>query len=310
MNSQRTSFVLLVCLAVCVFGHTGNVFAIEGEDFISTSNYANKSLKYYYYIPPKVIDNKNRIHPILAMIPGLSADGRSFVGPGIRRFAEKEGFIIIAPTFIFDEKNWQSKTSYQYPHVWSGEAFLRMVRKIEGNHKLRINKIYLFGHSAGAQFALRFALWRPSRCAACAAHASGGRITPERYIGVRFFVTVGTQDTTRIENAKEFHNSAKRYRIDATYREYNTGHGMTHKQFEDSLDFFMQGRARYPDSQTSPEPRAVANNVIVHLKNGRSMPARIVKESEKKIVLEIGDYYSAGTITILRRNIESIEKVD
>jgi len=216
---------------------------VEGIDSISTDNYANNHLEYYYYIPKSIIENRYESYPLLVMVPGLSGRGEYSVTPEFKRFAEEENFIIVAPSFIWDEKNWNSQQSYQYPSVWSGDALLEIIGKLKNNNNLTVSKFYLFGFSAGAQFALRFCLWKPELCAACAAHGSGGTVIPDKNINVKFFVTVGTQDeSSRIKRAKSFYDLAQDYGIDVIYREYNTGHSLTPAQIEDSLDFFRKIR--------------------------------------------------------------------
>ncbi len=189
--------------------------------------------------------NKQDTHPLLIVIPGLSGKGQNAVGKEFKDFAEQEKFIIVAPSFIYDEKNWATESSYQYPAAWSGNALLKIIKKFRNANNLRLSKYYLFGHSAGAQFALRFPLWKPDLCAACAAHASGGTVEPHKRINVRFFVTVGTRDTSdRIERAKTFYQLAKKCGIKVKYQEYPVSHELSLAQINDSLDFFKRGRAK------------------------------------------------------------------
>lgn len=216
--------------------------ATSGIDAISTNNYANTRLEYYYYIPQTVIENKEKAYPVLVMIPGLSGRGEHFVSRDVKNFADTENFIIIAPSFVWDEKNWNTQQSYQYPSAWSGDALLKIIKQVEQNHQIDTSKLYLFGFSAGAQFALRFCLWQPNRCAAAAGHSSGGTILPTQRSEVRYFVTVGSQDTSRIKNAKNFYNHAQAVGLYVRYKEYNVGHALTSVQITDSLDFFREAR--------------------------------------------------------------------
>jgi poly(3-hydroxybutyrate) depolymerase len=214
----------------------------EGISSIETENYANRVLQFYYYIPSKVLKEKDKAHPLLACIPYLSGRGEEFVLPIFKDFAEEEGFLIISPSFVFDEKNWESRTSYQYPSAWSGEAFLRIVEKVKKEFDLNISKFYLFGFSAGAQFSLRFALWKPELCSAVSAHAGGGTVIPDRFVNVKFFVSVGRDDRGRIPIVEEFYKKAKELGIDVTYRQYFGGHILPIYQIRDSLEFFKKVR--------------------------------------------------------------------
>lgn len=86
-----------------------------------------------------------------------------------KEFAERERFVILAPSFTWDQANWNDGKSYQYPEAWSGAALVAILDRFQQARGISISKLYLFGFSAGAQFAVRFALLRPELCAACAA---------------------------------------------------------------------------------------------------------------------------------------------
>ena len=211
---------------------------IDGIDAIQTDNYANSRLEYYYYIPATVVKDRQTPHPILVMIPGLSSRGEQFASQEFKEFARKENLLIVAPSFVYDEANWASEQSYQYPAVWSGQALLAITSYVTEKYQVSTSKMYLFGFSAGAQFALRFCLWRPELCMACAAHAGGGIVIPEKKVNAKFFVTVGSQDSIRVDKAATFYESAQELGIDVVYKEYNIGHTLTQAQIKDSLDFF------------------------------------------------------------------------
>lgn len=214
----------------------------EGIDFINTDNYANTRLEFFYYIPSTVIKNKQRVFPVLVCIPGLSGKGQDFVSSIFKEFAEKEGFVIVAPSFMWDKDNWNTKKSYQYPSVWSGAALIEIINKLQKEQSLSLSKLYLYGFSAGAQFALRFAIWKPELCAASAAHASGGTVIPVRRIPVKFYVSVGKEDKTRIEKSENFYNKARRLGIEVIYKQYEGGHSLPEAQIRDSLRFFKEAK--------------------------------------------------------------------
>ena len=124
--------------------------AVEGVDFITTNNYANQHLEYYYYIPTKLLGNTKIPHPVILAIPGLNGKGQDFITQPFKDFAQNEGFIIISPSFTEDSANWDNQTSYQYPAAWSGSAIDQIINGliIKG---VSPSKLYLFCFSAGAQ---------------------------------------------------------------------------------------------------------------------------------------------------------------
>jgi predicted esterase len=211
---------------------------VDGSDSIATDNYANASLEYYYYIPQSVSASEQATHPVLIMVPGLSGRGKDFVSQEFKAFADREAFVIVAPSFMYDEANWDSQRSYQYPSAWSGQALWQIIKQVETKHEITTSQFYLFGFSAGAQFSLRFCLWWPKKCAACAAHAGGGTIIPDRRVDVSFFVTAGTQDPERLQKAQSFYQTGQSLGIDVSYKAYTIGHALTSEQIEDSLQFF------------------------------------------------------------------------
>ncbi|MFC2028078.1 alpha/beta hydrolase [Chloroflexota bacterium] len=240
---------IVVCLLIMFFilpacGTTNSAadpHGTEGSDSIQTDNYANKKLNYFYYIPSTIAANPDHAYPLLVMIPGLSGRGEDFVSRNTKLFADTEGFMIIAPSFTWDEVNWDSNESYQYPSVWSGDALLEIIDQFEAQNDVKVSTLYLLGYSAGAQFALRFCVWKPQLCTACAAHASGGKVFLSEYIDVAFFVTVGKQDQDfRISNFDSFCSKAKNLGIDVECKQYSTGHSISAYQIQDSLDFIAR----------------------------------------------------------------------
>lgn len=239
---KTTCFITIVLITFCIlFTGCKNRLSTDVET-VSTDNYMNKELEFYYYIPPRVQEDKQRQHPVLICIPGLNGDGTEFSHSPFREFAEKEGFILISPSFRFDKDNWGKNTSYQYPAAWSGVALLKMVKKVEDKFNLHIGKFYLYGFSAGAQFALRFPIWKPELCAATVGHASGGPIQIYQSIPVSYYISVGRQDTERIGIAEANYNRLRKLDMDARYMEYEGGHTVTDSQIQDSLHFIKEVR--------------------------------------------------------------------
>ncbi|MBU4478750.1 MAG: hypothetical protein KKH34_06670 [Candidatus Omnitrophica bacterium] len=311
---MKNWLLVFIFFSVCIFFIRVAIAEEEGEYFITTSNYANRQLHYYYYIPNSVNSSIANKYDILAMVPGLSGSGRSFVDDQVRQFAQEHQLVIIAPSFIFDSENFEGKKSYQYPSVWSGQAFLNILRDFEQKSGLQLDRMYLCGHSAGAQFVLRFALWKPEKCIACAAHASGGRVRLESYNKVKFFITIGNQDIeSRKKIAQTFFSEAEAKNIKVVYKEYNTGHGLLPEQLTDSLDFFSEymasGNNNNNDISVRPLPIPRGEHVIVHLKNGRQTRAILKEITEKRIVLSVPLGNTWGTLSFSRDKVKSIEKV-
>lgn len=214
--------------------------AVSQIDSIPTNNYANPTLNYFYYIPQNVFKTKNERHPYLILVPGLSGRGEDFVSQTFKDFAKKEGFVIIAPSFIEDSKNWESKTSYQYPQAWSGQALNDILNSFDTKQNMRPLHIYMLGFSAGAQFVSRYAMLYPDYVTACAFNAAGGTDDPLKYQATKFYVAVGSQDEdVRKQNAQKFYTLARKQGIEVTFKIYdNLGHGLSADEINDELAFF------------------------------------------------------------------------
>lgn len=240
--ARKLVLILYIVILISISGFNAGAVepddSVQGSGYINTDNYANQTLKFFYYIPKDVILNRQKTYPALILVPGLSYSGEQFASFEFKKFARDNKFVIIAPTFIFDERNWNSERSYQYPSAWSGDALVRIVQKFERLNNLGISKLYLYGFSAGAQFAQRFALYRPDMCAACAVYAGGSYDMPTRNVGVKFYLGVGNEDTTRIPPAQNFSSQAKKLGISVVYKVYQGGHFLPSQYVEDTLQFF------------------------------------------------------------------------
>ncbi len=121
---------------------------------------------------------------------------------------------------------------------------------------------------------------------------------------------------------QEFCEAAKRYGIDAKYKEYNPGQDMVPDQFHDSLDFFAYYRRpgkinvtnKGKHEKVAPAaaiiPEASSGEVIVPLINGQKTRGRIKSETDKKVVLDIDLGRTRGPLSMSCSEIKRIEKVE
>lgn len=213
--------------------------SIKVVDYIHTSNAANSTIKYMYYIPKGVVNSKDK-YPVIVYVPGLDGDGEEGLHSSIYDFAEENNIGILTPTFKFNEEDFNRNKAYQYPNAWSGKALIKMMKKAKKNG-LNYSKLYLMGFSAGAQFTSRFSLLYPKLVQACAFMASGGKVVPKRKTNVKYFVGIGTMDDSfRLDNAQNFYNKAKKLGISVEYRTYPIGHEESEEEIKDILNFFKE----------------------------------------------------------------------
>jgi poly(3-hydroxybutyrate) depolymerase len=131
----------------------------------STFRFEGKQRTYYCFVP-----DREGLLPLVVLMHGSGAKG-SVMANGWKDLASKEQFIIAAPD-SYDPWAWQSDKD--------SPNFLRaMVEQVNAQHPVNASRIYLFGHSGGAVYALMLALVESEYYAAVAVHA--GTLAPEHY---------------------------------------------------------------------------------------------------------------------------------
>lgn len=204
---------------------------------IQTAYPANQTLNYRYFVPEGLAERADV--PVLVVLGGRGLPG--WITTDFQEFAAREGVVIVSPTFRFDGDDWAQRRSYQYPEAWSGQALLAVLRDFETRAEIRTGPILLFGFSAGAQFALRFAAWAPERCLAVCGHASGGTLELRRAVDVRFRVTLGERDQQRREQFQHFVSLADRLGLQAeTFVYPGLVHAVDPQVTQDCVEFLTR----------------------------------------------------------------------
>ena len=216
--------------------------ALEITDYVLTDDVTtNRTVKFYYYIPAKLLNSKTP-YPLIVTVPGLDGDGKNAVYGELVDLAERKGYAILAPTFKFNQADFDAQKAYQYPAVWSGKALLDMLSKAKSNG-LNYSRLYLVGFSAGAQFVSRFSFIYPDIIDACAIMSSGARVAPKKKTNVKYFVGIGIRDIEyRTENAKIFYNAAISLGIPIEYKQYSMEHEISGTELNDVVNFFERVR--------------------------------------------------------------------
>jgi poly(3-hydroxybutyrate) depolymerase len=123
-----------------------------------TSN--GKTRAYYLYVPSTLKPGSKS--PLIVMLHGSGRVGMSLVEKW-KDLAKKEGFIIAGPDSS-DPRGWNAPND--------GPAFLHdLVEELKTKYPVNPRRVYLFGHSAGASFALVMSLAESQYFAATAIHA-------------------------------------------------------------------------------------------------------------------------------------------
>ena len=135
------------------------------DNLKSTFMFEDKRRTYYFFAP-----DKEGPLPLVVLLHGSGANGE-VIANAWKGLAAKQQFIIAAPD-SYDPWAWQSDKD--------SPNFLRaMVEQVNARHPVDPSRIYLFGHSGGAVYALMLALVESEYFAAVAVHA--GALAPELY---------------------------------------------------------------------------------------------------------------------------------
>jgi poly(3-hydroxybutyrate) depolymerase len=141
-----------------------NVSSAFAKDDITkeliTSN--GKTRAYYLYVPANIQGPS----PLIVMLHGSGRTGVTLVEKW-KDYAKKEGIIIAGPDAT-NVRGWGSPQD--------GPDYLRdLVEELKSKYSINPRRVYLFGHSSGASFALHMGLMESQYFAAVAIHAGALR---------------------------------------------------------------------------------------------------------------------------------------
>jgi poly(3-hydroxybutyrate) depolymerase len=151
------SHVLLVTTFLLLFFNSASAKDDITKELI-TSN--GKTRAYYLYVPSTIKPGSPA--PLIVMLHGSGRVGMSLVEKW-KDLAKKEGIIIAGPDSA-DTRVWGMPQD--------GPDFLRdLVEELKAKYSINPRRVYLFGHSGGAIFALEMSLMESQYFAATAVHA-------------------------------------------------------------------------------------------------------------------------------------------
>jgi predicted esterase len=158
MKYRRMAPVLLLLLFVPLSVRAAN--EITKEKFQSEG----KQRTYYLFVPNSV--KQTVLVPLVVLLHGSGRNGLSLVEKW-KDLADSEGFIIVGP----DSSNGES---WRMPQ--DGPEFIyELVEMLIKKYPIAPDRLYLFGHSAGAVFSLDLGMLESEYFAAVAVHAGAWR---------------------------------------------------------------------------------------------------------------------------------------
>ena len=156
-NPVMKKLILLVLLALASAVASA---AAKPEKQTLTSD--GKERVYYTFVPEKL----SAPAPLLLLLHGSGRDGMSQINEW-KGLAEKEGLVLAAPDSA-NSREWSMNTD--------GPEFLHaVVEAVRAKSPVDGKRLYLFGHSAGAVFALYMGVMESKYFAATGVHAGAMR---------------------------------------------------------------------------------------------------------------------------------------
>ena len=153
---MRFSILLLLTL-ILVPSQTAAASDKIVKDSITSQN---KKRSFYLFAPDSV--KSGTPAPLIVLLHGSGHNGLSLVDKW-KDFAAKEAIIIVGPDSM-DPSRWASPVD--------GPEFLHdLVESIKSKYTIDPRRVYLFGHSGGAVFALYMSLFESQYFAATVVHA-------------------------------------------------------------------------------------------------------------------------------------------
>lgn len=187
MNGSRARRLSALFLIAALLP-AGHALAAKGKTEKRALVSGGKRRIYYRYEPSGI--SAKQPAPLLVTLHGSGGNGWSLVYKW-RKFAEKQGIVLVGP----DSTNSE---------IWNidndGPEFLRdLVEETRRDLPIDGRRIYLFGHSAGAVFAIEIAALESEYFAAAAVHA--GALESQYHSVFRYasrktpiYLIVGTRD--------------------------------------------------------------------------------------------------------------------
>jgi poly(3-hydroxybutyrate) depolymerase len=143
---------------------------------------------FYLFVPERPAGSAPA--PLIVTLHGSGRNGKSLVDPWVG-LAAKQGIVLAGPDSI---------NTQQWSYPVDGPEFLRdVIEAVKAKTAIDPRRVYLFGHSAGAGFALEMSMIESTYFAATAIHAGAFPVsdypviqTASRKIPIS--IQIGTQD--------------------------------------------------------------------------------------------------------------------
>jgi len=186
LSSSQMKRLVAILSVLITLGSGGSTFAQKIRK--ETIQVNGKTRTFYLFIPDGIA--AERPAPLLLLLHGSNRNGLSLVEKW-KDLAIKESIVLVGPDANNSEE-WRAPVD--------GPDFLHeLITDLKSKYPIDSRRFYLFGHSAGASFALYISLYESEYFAATAIHA--GALGPDAGATIKMatrkipiYIAVGTVD--------------------------------------------------------------------------------------------------------------------
>ena len=232
MSSRTRISIYLILIPIVILIVVG--LSVVGYLYWDTTRHrrtlaADPTQEYWLHVPGQCTADPPC--PVFVFVHDMDGNGRDFIRTW-RDHADREGFIVVCPTF---------PQGYQVLEGGEDEALIAILDEVGQRYPTTEGAI-VSGFSGGAQFAHRFAFARPERVMAVAVHSAGSYDTPPEHTRhIPFLITVGLNDTSRIEAAHQFAHKLKGEDYDVTVVKIEkVAHKLSKQAIQETIEFIRR----------------------------------------------------------------------
>jgi len=277
VNVRKRHFFLVVLF--CLFQIWFESSAQSQEFFLITCK--ETLVPFSLYRPTSAPDaTSHRPSGVLLLIPGFNGSGKKIIDDRWKHFADEHSLVLLAPTFNSTNSPQELRTKgYYYPEQGSGTVIEEALSEVHRRTGAPVEKILIFGFSAGAHLAHRFALWKPERVGAFVAYSAGWWSDPIPTLrGVPALIMCGESDE-RYEPTRAFMERGMALHLPWIWRSYKeTGHQLTPAVRSMAEAFLAEEANRLKAGSGIPTPQLygdIQNYQVVSASDRETIPEAV-----------------------------------
>ncbi|MBV9695267.1 MAG: dienelactone hydrolase family protein [Alphaproteobacteria bacterium] len=145
----------------------GSSAAAEEDVVARTLAYQGRERSYFLDIPAAAKDPA----PLIVLLHGVGGNGR-FMAERWRDVAARQGIVLLAPQALHSERGWD-------PRIEGPDFIHALILDVAARHPIDFRRLYVFGHSGGAVYALTLAMVESEYFAAAGIYAGSWRTAGE-----------------------------------------------------------------------------------------------------------------------------------